>query len=62
MRGKSSVQRIITCHGDASLKFLLWKEDQHIVWRFLFFPISFLAHLSMIIADTIDDVFDHYRN
>ena len=62
MRDKSLAQKVITWPGDISLKFLLWREDQYWVWRFILFLPAVTAHALMITADTIDDVFDHYRN
>jgi len=62
MKAKSSAQKILTWPGDVSLKFLLWQNDQHIVWRCLLIFVSLPAHALMVTADVIDDIFDHYRN
>jgi len=61
MKAKSLVQKIITWPGDISLRFLLWHDEQHIVWRCLLIIVVLPAQVLMIAADTIDDVFDHYK-
>jgi hypothetical protein len=62
MKAKSRTQKAITWPGDLSLRFLLWREDQQWFWRFLLFLPALSAHALMITADTIDDLFDHYKD
>ena len=62
MKAKLSIQKIITWPGDISLRFLLWRDDLHWIWRLMLLMPAVAAHSLMRIADTIDDVFDHYKD
>lgn len=61
MKAKSLLHGLLTYPGDKGLEFLLWREDQHWVWRYLLLMPAVGAHSLMRIADMLDDVFDHYK-